>query len=165
MVISEKWERIKDIPLSKGKHDPDSTFCVMEMVAYVAGEPWTDTPECASPVLTKYCQVINDSAPDEIRQKLKPYVLRLIGSRDEAKEMRRMFLLTDRAVWVFVPLALEVAQLADEATKLRDLPPITDATSAARAASAADSAARAANKIWAEALKALDDALSLSRAA
>jgi len=181
VVQQDRWKQVKGIPLAQGAHSPDFTFCVMEMVAFVAGESWTDTPECASPVLTKYAQVINDTAPEDVRQRLKPFVLSLVGSRDENKEMARMFLLADRAVRVFAPLALEVAGLGSEADKLRSLPTIEDehtaksgvgaahsaASAAARAAhsivdSTADSSADSAiDKIWDEAFKALEDALNL----
>ena len=39
--------------LRRGAHDDpaDMQFCALEAVAYVAGEPWSDHPKCACPVL------------------------------------------------------------------------------------------------------------------
>jgi len=76
--------------LFSGAHSPDGEMCVMEAVAWVAGEAWTDTPECACPVITRFAQSINDSMGDEFRQRLLPYVPRLIGTRSTwAVEQRR----------------------------------------------------------------------------
>lgn len=47
--------RIAEISLSSGSHEPPNgefQACVMEAVAYVAGEMWADRPACACPVIT-----------------------------------------------------------------------------------------------------------------
>ena len=39
-------------PLGVGAHaSPDEGCCIMEAVAWVSGAPWSDHPECASPVI------------------------------------------------------------------------------------------------------------------
>lgn len=41
-VIPERLEKINGLHLKAGSHSPNSTFCVMEAVAYVAGEKWSE---------------------------------------------------------------------------------------------------------------------------
>jgi hypothetical protein len=60
------------IELKAGGHSPDHTFCVMEAVAYIAGEDWTDSPVCVSPAIGAFMRAWNDSLPDADRQRLKP---------------------------------------------------------------------------------------------
>ena len=41
-----------------GSHAPNGRACVMEMAAYMANEPWSDHPKCASPIIgARWCQV------------------------------------------------------------------------------------------------------------
>jgi hypothetical protein len=122
-----------------GSHEPDGEMCVMEAVAYVAGEPWSDHPSCACPVLTSYCVTLNDRMPDEQLQRLLPYVVRLVGTRATSEvELKRAYVAADFAVRVFAPMALDAVGLNQEATHLRSLPKIHDQPSARAAAKAAD---------------------------
>lgn len=51
-INSEKLEELKAISLQCGSHkEAQKQFCVMEAVAYVAGEPHSDHPQCACPVI------------------------------------------------------------------------------------------------------------------
>ena len=43
-VIEERLKKFENWSLKAGAHSPDSTFCVMEAVAFVAGETWSDSP-------------------------------------------------------------------------------------------------------------------------
>jgi hypothetical protein len=162
-----------------GSHEPDGEMCVMEAVAWVAGEQWTDRPACACPVITAYCIALNDRMDDEFRQRLLPYVPRLVGTRSTpAVEIRRAHRAADWAVRRFAPAALEAAGLAAQARALQELSPILDADTAAvwvaaaeaaRAATAAEAAARAATAaVWvaaAEAARAARAAEVAARAA
>jgi hypothetical protein len=124
--------------LYQGSHEPDGEMCVMEAVAYTAGEAWTDNPACACPVLTRYCQAINDRMDDEFRQRLLPYVPRLIGTRSTPEvELRRAFRAADWAVRRFAVSALLSAGLEAEAKTLQELSPIVDERSAGDAAAGA----------------------------
>ena len=147
--------------LERGNHQPDSSFCVMEAVAYVAGEPWSDAPECACPVLAAYCRVLNDNMNDAERQALLPFVVRLIGTRiTPENEQQRAFVLADAAVRIFAPLALEAGGLAFEAAKLRALPIIDSVSSAKSARRAARRAAESAAKITAHAARSAAESAS-----
>src|SRR5690348_6850638 len=53
---------LETLTLESGAHDADDgRMCVMEAVAWLAGEPWSDAPQCASPVLAAFCRAWNDT--------------------------------------------------------------------------------------------------------
>ena len=55
-------------PLGEGSHDdPQDGACIMEAVAYVAGDEWSDHPACACPVISAFLRSWNDALPDEER--------------------------------------------------------------------------------------------------
>jgi hypothetical protein len=148
---------LKKLVLKSGSHLPDGEFCVMEAVAYVAGEKWSDSPECASPSISGFLRCWNDGMNDEDRQMLKPFIPKLVNSRgSDDLEQRRYMLAFNWAIREMVPSWLDAAMLHREASALRDLREFTDpaqlrdvpelsaAGSAARSAagSAAESALR-----------------------
>jgi hypothetical protein len=56
---------LESLVLAKGSHNPDEgEACVMEAVAFVAGEPWSDSPTCASPVIAAFLRRWNDDLSD-----------------------------------------------------------------------------------------------------
>lgn len=138
--------------LSKGSHKPNGKYCVMELVSVLAGEPWGDKPTCVASTLRQYCITLNDRMPDDVRQRLLPYVPRLIGTAPESREVaqKRAHLCTDRVVRVFAPLALDACGRTEDAARLRSVAPIVDQGTArdgrrvAYAAYAANSACAAA---------------------
>ncbi len=67
--------------LSKGAHSPgDGQACVMEYVALLAGEEWSDRPSCTHPVLAEMARCVNDRLPDSERHRLVPLIGRLFGT-------------------------------------------------------------------------------------
>jgi len=130
--------------LRSGAHASASDgVSLMEAVSDLAGEPWSNSPSCTSPVLAVYARSLNDGLPDDERQRLKVYIPRLVGTAEPGLELRRAFICADAAVRVFAPLALAAAGLGEEAAKLSALAPV-DPESAESARSAADSAESAA---------------------
>jgi hypothetical protein len=171
------------IKLLAGSHrNPQNGSCVMEVVSYIAGEKYSDHPECACPLITTFAIAVNDRMDDAARQRLLPFVLRIAGSKSTNKiEQQRMYMLADYAVRVFAPMALESANLLAEAKTLKALPKIVDketalqgknayaaayaANAAAYAATAAAYAANTANaidRIDSACLQCLDDMLKLT---
>ena len=66
---------LETIELKKGNHKKfEDGGCIMELVSYIANEPWSDRPECAGPVLTRAAIGFNDRVDDEHRQKLKELI-------------------------------------------------------------------------------------------
>jgi hypothetical protein len=115
-------------PLAKGAHDgPEDGCCIMEAVAYVAGEPWSDHPECACPVISAFLRSWNDSLPDGERDTLlRPLVIKLVGTRSTKKiEHRRSLMCADWLVRVQTPAWLRLAKLTEQADLLANLPEIT----------------------------------------
>jgi len=126
--------------LRSGTHTSSSDgVSLMEAVSALAGEPWSNSPSCTSPVIAAYARSLNDWLPDDARQRLKAYIPRLVGTAEPDLELRRAFACADAAVRVFAPLAFAAAGLVEEAAKLGALAPV-DRESAESARSAAESA-------------------------
>jgi hypothetical protein len=173
MIHPDRLAEVERRQLAVGAHDgPTEGMCVMEAVAWISGEPWSDTPRCACPVVSAYLRALNDGMPAGERQRLKALIPRLVGSRaTTGVEQRRANLAADTAVRVFASRALDRLSRTERAAQLRALDPIVgvgtaraahnvvraaaaEAPGAARAASvvafaayAADAAARAASTI------------------
>jgi hypothetical protein len=120
--------------LDSGNHAPNDqgAMCMMEAVAYVAGEPWTDAPVCASPVVGAFCRAWNDTAEPygaAIRARLKHYIPRLVGSRGtDSQEHMRSLLALDWQVRVWLPAWLRLTPaLISYADDLAALPDLTQA--------------------------------------
>jgi hypothetical protein len=96
MTFDDKMERIyQRVCLVGGAGDRRrGQLCIMSFVALLAGERHTDAPCTASPVIRRFAMAINDEMPVELRQKLKPFAPRIIGTRDR-RDMARVGLLLD----------------------------------------------------------------------
>ena len=129
--------------LDKGSHASAADgMCFMEAVAYVAGEPFSDHPSCACPVIAAFCRNLNDALPDESRQALIPYVKKLVGTRSTPEvERRRAHIAADFAVRSCAADAMQVTNQSKHAKALRKLEPIVDQKTATYAAAAAANAA------------------------
>ena len=68
--------------LSRGKHrTPRSGACFMEMASLLAGERWTDQPQCTHPLLAGLARLVNDSISDAGRRELVEYIPSVVGVR------------------------------------------------------------------------------------
>ena len=77
------------IRLSKGKHAaPSEGACVMELASMLAGEPFSDRPAAACPVIGGFLRAYNDRIDDERRQDLYRYAALVVGSRGSAEVER-----------------------------------------------------------------------------
>ncbi len=75
--------------ISAGAHDAgDGEACVMEFVSLLAGEEWSDRPECTNPVLAHEARTVNDALPDSDRGRLVPLVGRLLGTTADSDVVR-----------------------------------------------------------------------------
>jgi hypothetical protein len=113
--------------LHHGGHSPGERMCAMEAVAYIAGEPWSDHPQCASPVIAAFMRSWNDSLPDDKRNALLlPLIPKLVGTRGTPElEERRSLMAADWLVRVHTPAWLRLAKLDAQADMLERLPEIT----------------------------------------
>ena len=138
---------LKTIWLASGSHPAESkVYCLMEAVAYLAGEAHSDAPECACPVVTKLGVWLNDSCSDALRQELLADLpWRIIGTRSPgAIERQRGFMAADWAVRFVCPILLRRAGLEDHAKILESLPEVTNESTARAASYVAADAARVA---------------------
>ena len=75
--------------LSAGSHDAEhGEACVMEYVSLLAGEEWSDRPECTHPLLAHEARTTNDLLRDGDRSRLVPLIGRLFGTTDDSPELR-----------------------------------------------------------------------------
>jgi len=116
-------------PLQSGAHPSvEAGACVMEAVAFIAGEPWSDHPKCACPVISTFLRSWNDALPDDERDALlRPLIPSLVGTKStKAVETRRALMCADWLVRVHTPAWLRLAKLDKQAALLASLPQITD---------------------------------------
>jgi len=139
------------ITLSPGGHkNIEEGACLLEAASYLAGEPFSDHPQCVSPVLAAFGRAVNDGVMRDHLDLLTPLTTRLLNTAGyPAIDQQVMFLLANWAVRDLAPRALDAAGLTERAATLRALPPIVDEITAARAEAARAEAAWA--EAWAEA--------------
>jgi len=152
----------RDLPpgfhLRRGNHASfHAGACLMEAVAYVAGEQHSDRPNCVCPVLGVIGRWLNDIMNEGGREMLIPLIERLIGTRSEVGgdiRNQRALIMVDAVVREVLPLGLETMfahpqRIIDRygqivrlvrvlnwrgfASKLRALPPIISRASAVTA--------------------------------
>lgn len=119
--------------LGRGAHPegagPAHGVCAMEAAAYIAGEPWSDHPQCVCPVIGAFMRAWNDALPDDERRTalLLPLIPQTIGTRgSDALANRRATMAADWLVRVHTPAWLRPAGLTAHADTLAGLPEITD---------------------------------------
>lgn len=107
--------------LSHGAHDADAgEACVMEYVSLLAGEEWSDRPECTHPILAHEARTTNDLLLDHDRPRLVPLVGRLFGTTDDSPELRARLRIAQ---------ARQLIALLDPAARPRALAAVTRAES------------------------------------
>src|SRR5574338_1312870 len=168
---------LETLRLGKGAHECVDDFdptagqaCLLEAVAYIAGELWSDHPQCVSPVLGAFGRNLNDVLPDDVRQELRPLIPSLIGTAGDGLDDTRSHMALDWLIRTYASTWLDLAGLTSEAAALRDLRRIVDLDAARQAgpivrdarrkAAAAEAAAR--DAAWAAAR---DAARAAARAA
>jgi hypothetical protein len=163
---------VNDIVILRGEHKTrEEGMCAMELVAYLAGEEHSDHPRCACPVLAGAARGLNDRIRDDAKRTriMLPVAEALVGSRrDAATEQRRAYRLTDFAVRVAAPAALDAVGYTEDAARLRALSPIVDPDTARTASDAANARAFSnalAYAAYAAAAAAADVALAYAAAA
>ena len=138
---------LETLTLTVGLHRKRSDgVCVMEAVAWLAGTDHSDRPVCTSPVLGTFMRQWNDDLPSDADRNrlLKPLLPLLIGTNTGAvDDAARSWMVTDWLVRVYVPVWLDLAELTDEAQRMRDLPTVTAASLVAAMSVLTRAAARA----------------------
>ena len=142
------------IILTAGSHPPvggddlSGNVCLLELVAFMAGEDWSDHPDCASTVIGTYGRVWHDQLSiDEDRTRLlAPLAPLMIGTRtSDADEEIRAWMIVDWLARTCTPAWLRLDGLHDEAAALEACAPLVDKASAAGAEAAQITASLAAD--------------------
>src|ERR1051326_4106871 len=126
---------LEGITLKAGGHSSRgiASVCAMEAVAWLAGEPHSDQPQCACPVIGAFMRSWNDNIRDDETRTalLRPLLPALIGTRaTKAVELRRSYLALDWLARECAPAWLSLRDdLKVHAVALRGLAPLTDAES------------------------------------
>lgn len=141
-IPADRLARLDAITLEEGSHEPNGTYCVMEFAAWLANEPWSDRPQCVSPVIAQFARSWNDTLPTLDRNRLlKPLVVEMIGTATTAAdEETRAWLATDWLCRVQTPAWLRLAGLTADAQALESCARIVDAVTARAAQPALDAA-------------------------
>ncbi|HCT57219.1 MAG TPA: hypothetical protein DGD08_08405 [Gemmatimonas aurantiaca] len=143
LIKPERAALLETVTFAVGGHArAQDAYCVMEAVAYIAGEPWSDQPQCVSPVIAAFCRNWNDNLPEPPRTELlRPLVPLLMGTRTtEGDEQTRAWMATDWLARVQTPAWLRLAGLTAEAQAIEACARIVDATTARAAQPALDDA-------------------------
>ena len=118
-IAPDRLALLGSITLGKGSHSSwEDGACLLEAASYIAGEPFSDHPTCVSPVLTAYGISLNDAWSDEQRQKLTPFIPRMIGTADDGQDEARSYLALDWLIRTYTPAWLDLAGLSDHAQAL-----------------------------------------------
>lgn len=112
-------EQISELVLSHGGHrSPDEGMCVMEAISYIAGEPFSEYPMCACPVITAFMIGFNDSLPDDVRERwIKPLIPAILNSRsllesgeqDIGVQVERSLIAANAGLRQFIPFTFDMA--------------------------------------------------------
>lgn len=90
MALPTPAERAKRVRLTPGRHrSPGDGACVVELASLLAGEEFSDRPDCVCPVIAAYLRAWNDRSAYAHRQRLAPYAERVVGSRSSAAVCRQ----------------------------------------------------------------------------
>jgi hypothetical protein len=121
---------LDSIHLDNGSHDdPANGMCVMEAAALLAGDKFSDHPQCVSPVIRSFMISWNDALNDEDRQSLKQHLGRVLNTNtSKADEQARAWMATDWLVRVHTPAWLRLAGLDGQADTLEGLAPLDGVT-------------------------------------
>lgn len=121
------------VVLRRGTHaDAADGVCLMEHVALVAGEQFSDTPRCTDPVLAMLARLVNDALPDGPRQRLVGFAPRLARARGArpwvasdvvAAALDRVLAVDDVAWWRRLVVQAHRRRAAHRSAWLRPLRP------------------------------------------
>jgi hypothetical protein len=113
-------ENLWKYDLRRGNTDhPGNDACLYDAAKWITCGEIGDDPPCACPVIRAYAIGLNDMLPDDQRQRLKPFILRVANNRDPESEPARAEYLIRRAAGVILPIALEAGRLLERAAVLQ----------------------------------------------
>ena len=151
-IVQERLDALTSgrVTLDAGSHpDFETGHCAMEVVSWLAGLGHTDAPVCASPVLRSFTISLNDQWDRVQRQKLVPFLPRMVGTAGDGQDEARSYLALDWLIRTYTPAWLDIAGLTVEAGELRSLRRIVDISTAKAAGPVVRAAQAKAATAWA----------------
>ncbi len=149
---------VKEAVLYRGGHESPSNMegpceeCIMELVSRIEvvckfeQAKFSDNPLTVCPVIRSFCISLNDNIGHDERQLLKPYAIKLLGTKTTREiEIKRAFICANWACRVLLPQLMFSLGKDEIAANLKKLKPVVDGPTADAAANAADAANAAAN--------------------
>jgi hypothetical protein len=119
--------------LDQGGHPSfEDGHCATESAAWLVGEDHSDRPSCMSPIVAQFLRTLSDNSSHEVRQTLKPYVLRAIETGHDGRDHERLDVCRAWLIRVALPEALHLAGRNDMAVRLREEPDPLTAEAASR---------------------------------
>ena len=120
---------LSDIHLSRGMHlTREEGMCLLEAVAFLAGEEHSDRPVCVHPVLASYGHGLNDAIfpeREDLHDRLRSLAQRLVGTAN-GDGQRWGLMAADWLVRTYTPAWLRlVPELVEHAEGLERLDEIT----------------------------------------
>ena len=113
------WQQLAIFKLVRGSHaSVEYGLCAMEAVAWLEGLEHSDRPACTCPVIGAYVRALNDQVHDEERQRLIPYLPRLVGTVSPDYEWARARYLVSQSLGRAWPIALRLVNLEMVALEL-----------------------------------------------
>lgn len=146
-------KRLEDILLTRGTHaSADEGLCAMEAVAWLGGEPHSDHPRSACPVLASFMRAWNDNIEDDAERTrlFAPLLPKLVDSiAGKGVEERRAHLALDWLIRTHAAEWLAVrADLVRHSEALKALPSIESVDTAEAASRIVRAAARDSAIAW-----------------
>lgn len=127
---------LEGLRIGRGAHSSgaDSKVgCAMELQSYLAGERWSDEPQCVHPVIAMLARHFNDNMSDaDLRAYMLPFVESRAaeGTRGTQRTRRMILRMADIAIRQIVPHELCSRNAPTTANMFRELPAIVDKQSA-----------------------------------
>ena len=95
--------------LSAGRHrNAKRGACFMEYASYLAGERWSDRPDCTHPSLSALARLVNDLTSDDARGRLSTFIPSVVGLNGD--DPRIPVLLSVLAASSALPIASNMRQ-------------------------------------------------------
>jgi hypothetical protein len=114
--ISQIWQ----FDLRQGNSpSPRQGACLLDAVSWFEYGELGDHPACVCPVIAAFGRIVNDALDDTDRQRLKPFIPRLVGTVDPEAELARAEYLAWQSIRVFLPFVMEIVGVPSEAERLR----------------------------------------------
>jgi hypothetical protein len=123
------WTDVSQDPffLAVGRHRTAARGrCAMEWLSHLAGERHGDAPRSVSLVLAGFARSWNDALDDDTRQRLRPFLGRMIATAEDGLDDERAWACADWLTRDGAPPLLDHAGLHEQAERLRALPPLVD---------------------------------------